>query len=462
MGRNLKPLFKDQVSGSWFCRFYDDDKQYRLSLNTKDEAEALKRYSVVQKSRMSWNQFNKTLQGLNTLIVNAVDDHKIVPGITMSASKEALSKLISHAVSTGQANFDADRAFWLVRALSNGVPTDSTALPAPFAPMPSGSGLIQAFNSLKSVAIIDNWSEIDNFYRVTMAQIFLDKARVKFTGVLWLNYLEENNIKSWNQITEELLIQFKDYRKSTTLSRGRNSKVAGRTPSNNTLNRDIQFLRKSFDEAIARGCMTVNPVRNWKPEVHIAPIKKPLSLGELKQIFDKLTGTVRDIVILLFCSCKRRKEILTLQIDDVNFNEHYISYTEFKNKSRTDAIHKAFFMTASMETFLRRSIGNRTSGSLWPEKYHPDFISHKFEEISSVVAPKKDATLKNLRQCATDTMERAGLSDTEIDANLGHLSVSKALKFYPDRSPEAVYKRFAERTRKGVEILSKSIDDHLK
>jgi hypothetical protein len=48
-----------------------------------------------------------------------------------------------------------------------------------------------------------------------------------------------------------------------------------------------------------------------------------------------------------------------------------------------------------------------------------------------------------------------------IDACLGHISVSKALPYYQDRSDEAIYRRLAERTRVGVEVLSKAVEDYL-
>ena len=206
--------------------------------------------------------------------------------------------------------------------------------------------------------------------------------------------------------------------------------------------------------------MGINPVRNWAKETHITPIKTPLTLEELKQIFRKVPEGIRDIIVLLFVACKRRKEILSLQVENVNFELHYVSYTEFKNRAR-GAIHKAFYTTPAMENFLRRIIGDRKTGSLWPENFHPTSVSRQFEAAASIIAPKKDATLKNLRQCATDVMEKAGLSDQEIDACLGHISVSKAFSFYADRSPEAVYKRFAEYTRKGITILSESIVEYL-
>ena len=115
-----------------------------------------------------------------------------------------------------------------------------------------------------------------------------------------------------------------------------------------------------------------------------------------------------------------------------------------------------------MEKFLKRIIGTHTSGSLWKEQFHPDTVSHVFKDAAALVAPDKNVTIQNLRQAATDCMERAKLSDIEIDAALGHVSVSKAYHHYPDRSPQAIYRRLAARTRRGVEVLSESVAEFLK
>jgi hypothetical protein len=58
-------------------------------------------------------------------------------------------------------------------------------------------------------------------------------------------------------------------------------------------------------------------------------------------------------------------------------------------------------------------------------------------------------------------MESAGLDDVTIDTVLGHLSVSRALPHYQDRSPEAIARRLAARTRPGVEVLSAAVEEYL-
>jgi integrase len=462
MGRNQKPIFRDPISKKLFARFYDDGGQKRrLSLNTSDEAEAINRLPVVMKTKTSWAQYQKSINGINTMVVNAVDKHKISPALSYTVNQEIMTKLIEESLQNGTGFYDSERKFYVFTGLPGGVSTDSTALPSHL--NPSGIGLFQGIEALKLSALIDNRSEIENFFLVTLLQVFTDKKRVKCIGTIWMNFLDQNEVKSWMQINEKVLIQYKEYRKNTAIKRGRNSKVSGTPPSTKTLNREFKYLETAFDEAIVRGLMKVNPIRNWKPDSYIVTPKKPLTIDELKKVFDKLEGTIRDICLLLFVSCKRRKEIVSLKIEDVHFSEHYIGYIEYKNVSRTGNVHKAFYLTPSMESFLKRIIGDRVTGSLWPEIFHPDTISHEFEEAAFQVAPEKCPTLKNLRQAATDYMEKSGgMSFPEIDITLGHLSVSAAFKYYQDLSTEAIYRRFAQLTRKGVEVLSSSVEEYLK
>ncbi len=461
MGRNQKPIFKDSISNNFFARFYDDGgKMFRLSLNTSDEAEAIKRLPAVMKTKISWAQYQKTIGGINTMVVNAVDEHKISPPLSCNVNQETLAKLIEESLRNGTGFYDPERKFYVFTGLPGGVSTDSTALPSHV--NPSGVGLFQGIEALKLSALIDNRSEIENFFRVTMLQVFTDKKRVKCIAEIFLGYLRKNGIKSWSQFNDSLFIGYKEYRKITPMVRGRNSKVVCKPPKVKTINREMKYLKGALDEVVARDFLRVNPIRNWKSDPFIDTPETPLSLDELKKVFDNLKGTIRDICILLFVSCKRRKEITSLKIEDVNFAEHYISYIEYKNVSRTDNIHKSFFMTQSMEHFLRRIIGDRVTGSLWPEIYHPDTVSHTFEEAVFKVAPEKHSPLRNLRKTATDCMEKSGMKLVAIDETLGHIAVSSAFYNYPDMSPEAIYRRFAEITRPGVEVLSKCVEEYLK
>jgi integrase len=185
-----------------------------------------------------------------------------------------------------------------------------------------------------------------------------------------------------------------------------------------------------------------------------------------------LDYSMKDITVLLFAAFKCRKEILHLKIDDLNFKEHFASYTEHKNSSKGTqySIHKAFWLTKEMEKLLKRIIGNRKEGLVFPGpkyarnseedlSFSAGHLSKTFAEVAGEVAPNKDISLMNLRQTATDIMGEAGLSDEEMDYVLGHYNVQTILDHYRDHTREAVARRLAPKTRKGIEVLSAAVNN---
>jgi integrase len=459
MGRNPKPIYKDVTSGNFFARWYDEnDKKICLSTNTADEVEAFKRYPVVKASKMSYNQYLKTTSKMKTLVVNAIGGHELQPGLTMPVAPDAVSALISAVLPKGQANFDTQRAWWLIKALGNGVPTDSTAMPESV-PQVSGDSLFRGLDSLRSAVIQDNWQDIQDFYRVSMLNSYRDKKRALRFGNIWLTFLEKFGITSWNQITETLINEFKDWRKKTPIPKGTGSKMMAPPPSNAILNQHISYLAKSFNKAVALRKITINPIYEIKPwkEVHTKKRQDVLTFDEFKKVLALFNGFILEAILLIFCSCKRRKEIVRLNVEDIDFGRHYAHYTEWKNTGKDGLItEKAFHLTPVMEAFLQRIIGSRTAGPIWPG-LNPARVSERFDEALAKVCPKKNTTLKNLRQLCTQVMTDAGLSSDEKDFTL-HNTVTE--KFYENQSTEAVYSRLAERTRKGVEVLSKSIEGY--
>jgi integrase len=489
MGRNKDPLYFDKKWKIFYARWYEGTERHRLSLGTGDRIEANRRLPVVQSTKMSWTDYQKSIAGMNTMVVNSLDAHKITPPLSVHASPENISTLVGDALKTGNAFFDATRGYWIISSFGQGLATDSTAMPNMLGLPEAGNQLLAGIGHLqKTLSEKNNAPEIDNFYRTTMLQLYLDKKTAGRFAEIWLGFLKEKAITSWNRITEQVCLDFKVWRKSTPISKnGR----PGKPPSNRVINRHIQFLDKSFDEAVACDYMKLNPIRNWRRDPHIAPPQKGLTVKELIKLIqhpklqknylmnglkqEHLGYRLADVILLLFTACKRRKEILSLKIEAIDFKNHWVHYTEFKNSSKgtSYSIHKAFWITPTMEKLLKRVIAGRTSGYLFPGPsamrkgqaddgmLNHDYVSAIFKEVIDDIAPGKDATLHNLRHTATDIMEHAGLTDQEQDYALGHYDVKTALRHYQDKSADAIARRLSGLTRKGIEILSKTVEDLL-
>jgi integrase len=459
MGRIQAPLYCHPESKIYFARWYQNSKRVMLSTGTPDLFEANRRLPIIRQSGLSWSDYQRSIQGMGSMVVNALGEHRITPPLTFSTAPDSMAKMIEEAIRTGNAFYDAERGYWILKALRDGLPTDSTAMPER---LNTTVNLFQGVNQLTTTfPILDDFSAIEKFYNEVIPQIFIDKTTARLFGRIWLDFLREKKIANWLKIDEKLCIDFKEWRKVTPIQRGKGN--CARAPSGKTVNAHIDYLRRSFDEAIARGYLRVNPVRNWAPEPHTTPTKKPLTLEELKKVLSMQVSPYLEIILLLFVAVKRRKEILQLKIEDLCFEEHWAYYKEYKNssKGREYSIDKAFWITPPMEALLRRVIGNRTEGLIFPDIYD-DTVSWKFEQAVDTVAKEKKLTLRNLRQTASDILEKSGLSDEEINYCLGHYSVKGSLRNYKDMSRETVARRLSALTKKGIEVLTEAVKEFLK
>ena len=91
MGRDKDPLYFDKKWKKYYARRYENGKRLRYSLGTGDRIEANRRLPIVQSLKMSWADYEKSLKGMNTMVVNSLDDHKIIPPLKMESSQENIS-----------------------------------------------------------------------------------------------------------------------------------------------------------------------------------------------------------------------------------------------------------------------------------------------------------------------------------------------------------------------------------
>jgi integrase len=458
MGRQAEPLFlRDNI---YYARWYDRGKRIILSLGTGDRIEANRRLPIVRNSRLSWDEYQRTIASYALHPVHMVSGwgpYAINPTMPVQGTREGLKALLELALTNGQARLN-EAGEWVLRFAGNENLTEE---------LNAFTKIVQGTNDTKS---------IKKFWTESVPTLYIDKQTCNRFSSLWLRFLEERKITSWGQINEELCRDFKEWRQKTPiLSHNRD---VGNPPSILVINRHLDYLDKSFDLAVHKGRMTVNPIKYWGRDVHHPEPKEGLSKLELKAVLNDpiwqhdylMRGTSRiplgyklqDLLILLFVSCKRRGEIVELNISDISYINKYVSYSEEKNKSKGTSypIRKAFYITDFIERLLKQIVGDRTEGTLFPG-INADYFSKLFSKSIERHAPQKNTTLHCLRHSAVSLLEEAGLSDEEIDACLGHLATKSALKFYQDRDPRAVAMRLAGKTKKGIEVLSKAIQEIL-
>jgi integrase len=342
--------------------------------------------------------------------------------------------------------------------------------------------------SLFAEAEVDQWAEIEDFFVNTAQMPYIDKVTSGRYARFFLEFLKQKAIRSWGQMDPGLMNEFEKWRRETAVAR---NGWDGAPPSVEVVNRNIQFVKKAFDEARDMEFIKRNPLKNWNAKPHVTPRQQSLTIDELHKVLSHkkwqqdylVNGSTKvqlgfkllDYILLLFVSCKRRKEILRLSIPNINYAQNWAHYIEHKNSSKGKQYitHKAFWLTPAIKQFLKRITQDRDDGLVFPrpgelqrsnateEALNGDYLSQLFAEIVAEVVPKKHVTLKNLRQTATSIMEAAGLSDNEQDAALGHIQIKTALPFYQDRSDEAIARRISNKTMMGIEVLSSVVEDFL-
>ncbi|NLD94759.1 MAG: site-specific integrase [Fibrobacter sp.] len=481
MPRQPIMLYKREGSNTWYVRWKENGKQFRLSTCTEDEAEAHRRAPAIIASKLSW----QTLQGTTANYyqtpihsIKGVGKYSINPPMTFQGTADGVKNLLNQAIQNEWAEYDDKKEEWVIRIPEIGDNVQS---------LPEG---IQ-----KITAILQGSNDIDQikkFYNESVLQLYTDKKTALRFSSIWINFLIENNIKSWSQINEALLLTFKEWRKTTPLTNNNQKNL--KPPKPIVINRHIKYLSNSFDLAVNQSFLRSNPIQFWKPDSYTPPEKESLKPAEIIEIFKDevwqrdylqngkmkvpLGYKLLDILVVLFVSCKRRMEVLHLEISAINFQDSYVSYVETKNssKGKTYNIQKAFFLPENLKPLLIRIIGQRVDGVLFPVSdslkrdmkstdmgyFNGDYFSAIFIECIKRHFPNKHATLHSLRHTATDILEQAGLSDDEIDAALGHHEVRTALPFYQDRSFIAKAKRLSGRTKKGIEVLAEFAKEFLK
>lgn len=470
MARKSNPIFR-RNNGLYYARWWDEQgkdgkrgHRVALSLDTTDYAVAMERYPYVKNSKMGYNEFlSSGLIGLGPQ-ANPLPDE-----IKNSADYQCILNTWRNDVRAGRAHREQGVGYpyeeglrWRYTETSDNPGSDSREI------------------------LPDNFDKISEFYQTAVPTLFLDKVQTKRNVEIWLKFLAEKSIQDWTQIDEALMNTFYQWRRDTPIKPEAWGKREGVKPTTRTVNRHMQFLRKSFRLAISKKFMISNPLEFWKPQVHHAPQQQALTKSELinvlsDPVFDKdflmnglkkayLGYTIRDLVLILFVSCKRRGEVVNLKIDNVNYSSHYVYYRETKNSSRGTpyVINKAFFLAPGMGWLLKKVIGKRTTGLIFPSPWdedkgiNPEKISVIFSEVVKRIVPNKDISINNLRHTATTLMEDVGLTDDEIDAALGHHQIKTALPNYQDRSADAIARRLSKRTEKGIKVLCRAVKAFLK
>jgi len=104
--------------------------------------------------------------------------------------------------------------------------------------------------------------------------------------------------------------------------------------SKTTVNREIEVISKMFNIAIDNGWILSNPCKNVKKLRQDNKIERFLTPVEEKKLLNACTGIyayMNPIILMALHTAARRKEILTLEWEQVDLKRVFITFTKTKN-----------------------------------------------------------------------------------------------------------------------------------
>lgn len=195
----------------------------------------------------------------------------------------------------------------------------------------------------------------------------------------------------------------------------------------------IKALRKFIRDYLQLG--------NWINEFIFsrekARIKKAIPNNEQLALFcSKLDYEIQMIFLILVTSGLRVGEVLSLDIDNVNFDTNMIDASKV-HKSNTKSSWISF-MTSQVSEYVQSYVESLYDDKLFSVSYKT--VQENFQRISEETGIKIKPHL--LRTVFTEKCTQAGIEEKYIDAFCGRISQNVIRKHYTDYSPEAMRRHY--------------------
>jgi len=264
----------------------------------------------------------------------------------------------------------------------------------------------------KFITITDIEGNIENYQEFAVNELGLSQATIKNQKSAircFLNY-------SQGVINKETVTE---YLKSNESSSWKSNQV--------------KALRKFIRDYLHLG----NWINDFVFSREKAKIKKAIPTNDQLALFcTKLDYENQIIFLILVTSGLRIGEVLSLDIDDVNFDTNMIDASKV-HKSNTKSSWISF-ITHQVSEYVQSYVDSLYDDKLFPVSYKT--VQENFQRISEETGIKIKPHL--LRTVFTEKCTQAGLEEKYIDAFCGRISQNVIRKHYTDYSPEAMRKHY--------------------
>ncbi len=195
----------------------------------------------------------------------------------------------------------------------------------------------------------------------------------------------------------------------------------------------VKALRKFVRDYLQLG----NWINDFVFSREKAKIKKAIPTdNELAMFCTKLDYENQIIFLILVTSGLRIGEVLSLDIDDVNFETNMIDASKV-HKSNTKSSWISF-MTSQVSEYVQSYVESSYTDKLFLVSYKT--VQENFQRVSKETGIKIKPHL--LRTVFTEKCTQAGLEEKYIDAFCGRISQNVIRKHYTDYSPEAMRRHY--------------------
>jgi len=195
----------------------------------------------------------------------------------------------------------------------------------------------------------------------------------------------------------------------------------------------IKALRKFIRDYLHLG----NWINDFVFSREKARIKKAIPTdNELALFCSKLDYENQIIFLILVTSGLRIGEVLSLDIDNINFDTNMIDASKV-HKSNTKSSWISF-MTNQVSKYVQSYVESLYTNKLFLVSYKT--VQENFQRISEETGIKIKPHL--LRTVFTEKCTQAGLEEKYIDAFCGRISQNVIRKHYTDYSPEAMRRHY--------------------
>jgi len=283
--------------------------------------------------------------------------------------------------------------------------------------IPGSQNIIDFINQVESETVSNHSLSIS--YRKRVAIYFKN----------FRSYLEENNIKKFNQISNHNMIEFSNFRQ------GRAGQKRNSTIKPKTLRDELIFIKtKIFERAIDENLINNNPCKLALKQIRIyAPNKEPFTESEIKKLIKHSPQNLKLFIQLLYFTGCRTGEIKSLMWPDIDFEKRliYIRNTqEHQTKNRRNRVVPLHPKLYELLEPIKKD-----SGYVFPSPSGTNDSSHvknfrkNFCKIRDQLGISNEKSLHAIRHSTASHMQSRGVDISIIKSLLGHKSIRMTEKY---------------------------------